>query len=303
MGLMTEPPKETMRGKVVLLTGAASGIGKEAAVKLARAGATVVMTARDRVRGEAVRNEVAGLTGGRVDLLLADLSEMAQVKRLALEFKDRYALLDVLINNAGLWLKKRTFTSEGIETTFAVDYLAPFLLTRMLLDRLQASARARIVNVSSVRHRLATLDLSDLYGEKLADPGKMYGRAKLALVMFTYELARRLRGTRVTANALCPGGVATRIWSRNRDVASRAKSMLAAVLLKTPEQGSRLVHHLAAAPELEGVSAGYFEIPAHFRFVPFNVAETQVRSSPESYDEAKQRALWGKSSALAGLED
>ncbi len=201
----------SMQGKVCLLTGATAGIGKATALGLAQMGATVVMVSRDRARGEAAQAEIKTKSGNAaVDLLLADLSAQQSIRQLAENFQQRYTQLHVLINNAGLFMLRRRTTVDGLEMTFAVDYLAPFLLTNLLLDVLKASAPARIVNVSSNSHEAGYIKLDDLQAEHNYRSMRAYGQAKLAVVLFTYELARRLQGTGVTANCLHPGFVATR---------------------------------------------------------------------------------------------
>ena len=196
-----------MGEKVCLITGATSGIGKATAMGLANMGASVVMVGRDRGRGEAALTEIKEKsTNASVDLMLADLSSQQEIRRLADEFKEAYPRLDVLINNAGLFRSKRITTADGLEMTFAVNHLAYFLLTKLLLDVLKASASSRIVNVSSGDHSNGTIDFDDLQGEKGYKGPKAYSQSKLATVLFTYELARRLEGTGISANCLHPGG-------------------------------------------------------------------------------------------------
>src|SRR5215203_5258725 len=196
-----------MGEKVCLITGATSGIGKATAMGLATMGASVVMVGRDRGRGEAVMAEIKEKSSNAsVDLMLADLSSQEEIRRLTDEFKEAYPRLDVLIINAGLFRGERITTADGLETTFAVNHLAYFLLTKLLLDVLKASAPSRIVNVSSGEQRNGTIDFDDLQGEKGYKGAKAYSQSKLANVLVTYELARRLEGTGVTANCLHPGG-------------------------------------------------------------------------------------------------
>ncbi|MBD0354155.1 MAG: SDR family NAD(P)-dependent oxidoreductase, partial [Rubrobacteraceae bacterium] len=203
-----------MGEKVCLITGATSGIGKATAMGLANMGASVVMVGRDRGKGEAVMAETKEKSGNAsVDLMLADVSSQEEIRRLADEFKEAYPLLDVLINNAGVFRSKRLTTADGIEMTFAVNHLAYFLLTNLLLDVLKASAPSRIVNVSSGEQRNGSIDFDDLQGEKGYKGAKAYSQSKLATVLFTYELARRLEGTGVTANCLHPGVVGTNFGS------------------------------------------------------------------------------------------
>ncbi len=205
----------TMKDKVVMVTGANSGIGKAASLALAKMGATVVMVARSRERGEAARSEIVRKSqNNAVDLLLADLSSLESVRILASEFRKKYSELHVLINNAGLFNQRRSVTIDGYENTFATNYLAPFLLTNLQLDLLKASAPSRIINVSSVGHYNGHINFDDINLEKEYGGWKAYGQSKLALVLFTHELAKKLQGTGVTVNAVHPGTVATNIWSR-----------------------------------------------------------------------------------------
>ncbi len=190
------PLHTSMQGKICLITGANSGIGKATALGLAHMGATVVMVCRDRVKGEAAQAEIKTKSGNNaVDLLLADLTSLQSVRQLAQDFKQRYAHLHVLINNAGVNVLRRRETVDGYEMTFAVNYLAPFLLTNLLLDVLKTNAPSRIVNVSSGAHENANLNLDDLQAEQHYGFMRVYGQSKLALIMFTYELARKMQGT------------------------------------------------------------------------------------------------------------
>src|SRR6266571_796457 len=205
----------SMQGKICMVTGANSGIGKATALALAQMGATVVMVCRDRARGEEARSEITTKSRkNAVDLLQADLSSQQSIRQLVEHFKHRYTQLHVLINNAGAAFTGRRETVDGLEMTFAVNYLAPFLLTNLLLDVLKASAPARIVNVSSNSHEAGYIQMDDLQAEHYRSM-RVYGQAKLAVVLFTYELARRLQGTGVTDNCLHPGFVATHFGQRD----------------------------------------------------------------------------------------
>jgi NAD(P)-dependent dehydrogenase (short-subunit alcohol dehydrogenase family) len=281
-----------MQDKVCLITGAGSGIGKATAVGLARMGATVVMVARDRDRGEEARVEIAAATGNKkVDLMVADLSSQAQVRRLAQEVRTHHAHLHVLINNAGIARTRRTQTVDGVETTFAVNYLAPFLLTNLLLDMLKASAPARIVNVAGDFHRKATIRFDDLMSEHDYDYQRANNQAKLALILFTYELSRRLEGTQVTVNCLHPGPVATDAPLKDPNLSGMAKWMyrLVRVFFLNPEKGAATSIFLASSPDVEGVTGKYF------------IKKKAVKSSPESYDTAIARRLWEVSARLTGI--
>jgi NAD(P)-dependent dehydrogenase (short-subunit alcohol dehydrogenase family) len=284
-----EPSGTPMRGKVCLVTGATSGIGLVTARELARRGARVVLVGRNPARCDAAVQHVRAQTGSEeVEALLADLSSQQQVGGLAAQFRARHARLDVLVNNAGgMWLERR-LTGDGLEMTFAVNHLAYFLLTQLLLEPLRAGAPARVVNVSSEAHRRAAIDFDDLTGERGYSGWRQYCRSKLMNLLFTYELARRLEGSGVTANALHPGWVATGFAGDN-GWRGRLWQTAARLFALSPEQGARTVVYLAAAPEVAGVSGRYF------------VRERPVASSPASYDEAAAKRLWQLSADLARL--
>jgi retinol dehydrogenase-14 len=278
-----------MTGKTVLITGATSGIGKATAMGLASMGASVVMVGRDRGRGEAAMADIKENSGNAsVGLMLADLSSQEQIRRLAHEIKEAYPRLDVLINNAGVIRSERITTAAGLETTFAVNHLAYSLLTNLLLDRLKAGAPSRIVNVASGEQRNGTIDFDDLQGEKGYKGAKAYSQSKLATVLFTYELARRLEGTGVTANCLHPGVVGTNLGS---GVSGAFGFVVRALtpLMKSPEKGAQTSIYLASSPEVEGLSGRYF------------VKKAEARSSNVSYDERIARRLWEVSAELTML--
>jgi retinol dehydrogenase-14 len=278
-----------MSEKICLITGATSGIGKATAMGLANMGASVAMVGRDRDRGEAVMAEIKeGSGNGSVDLMLADVSSQEEIRRLADEFKEAYPRLDVLINNAGVFLSKRITTVDGMETTFAVNHLAYFLLTNLLLDLLKASAPSRIVNVSSGAQSNGTIDFDDLQGEKGYKGTKAYSQSKLANVLFTYELARRLEGTGVTANCLHPGAVKTNFGSGSSGVFGFMVRALRPLMI-SPEKGAETSIYLASSPEVEGLSGRYF------------VKKAEARSSDVSYDERIARRLWDVSAELTNL--
>lgn len=279
-----------MQGKTVLITGATNGIGKEAAKSLARMGAHVVIVGRSREKTQAVLNEIKS-SGGSVDMLLADLSSLDEVRRLATEFKSKYSRLDVLINNAGAFFTSRQESVDGYEMTFALNHLAYFLLTNLLLDVLKDSAPARIVNVSSDAHRGGKLNFDDLQNKANYGRGgfAVYSQSKLANVLFTYELARRLTGTQVTTNALHPGFVATGFGHNNGGLVSLMLSVMQRFVAISEEQGAQTIIYLASSPEVEGVTGQYFD------------KSKSVRSSNESYDEAAARRLWEASEQLVRL--
>lgn len=276
-----------LHGKTCLITGANAGIGKAAAIALARQGARVVLLCRSEARGRAAMAEIERRGGsGSLDLLVADLASQRLIREAAEEYLQRFERLDVLINNAAVlaW-RERQLNEDGLEMTFAVNHLAPFLLTGLLLDRLEECAPARIVTVASGAHRRAELDFDDLQNERDYSPFDAYSRSKLANVYFTYELARRLEGTGVTANCLHPGVVSTALF-RDMTPLLRVLVWLGRPFLLKPESGADTAVYLAAAPEVEGVTGRYFE------------KREQVRSSPVSYDADVARRLWDVSEAL-----
>jgi retinol dehydrogenase 12 len=250
---------QPMHGKVCLVTGATSGIGAVTAEALARQGATTILVARNPTRGAATVERIRQGTGNpQVEVLLADLSAQAEIRRLAREVQSRYPRLDVLVNNAGALFSGREVSADGIEMTWALNHLAYFLLTTLLLDTLRASAPARVVNVSSDAHRHARLRFDDLQGQQDYGGWRAYAQSKLANVLFTYELARRLAGTGVAANAVHPGFVATNFARQNRSLTALLFRALQPVVALSPEQGAETVIYLATAPEVAGVSGQYF---------------------------------------------
>ncbi len=281
----------SMQGKICMVTGANSGIGKATALELAQLGATVVMVCRDRARGEEARSEITTKSrNNAVDLLLADLSSQQSIRQLVENFQQHYTHLHVLINNAGAGaaFTGRRETVDGLEMTFAVNYLAPFLLTNLLLDVLKASAPARIVNVSSNSHEAGYIKLDDLQAEHYKSM-RAYGQSKLAVVLFTYELARRLQGTGVTANCLHPGFVATNFGQRDVGPAVRLLVKLIGSFGASPQEGAKTSIYLASSPEVEGVTGTYF------------VKSIPKRSAAISYDESLQRQLWQQSAKLVNV--
>jgi NAD(P)-dependent dehydrogenase (short-subunit alcohol dehydrogenase family) len=291
---MERPEQEKHGGglgeKVCLITGATSGIGKATAMGLADMGASVVMVGRDRGRGEAALAEIKEKSANvSVHLLLANLSSQEEIHRLADEFKEAYPRLDVLINNAGVFRSDRTTTPDGLETTFAVNHLAHFLLTDLLLDVLKASAPSRIVNVSSGDHASGTIDFDDLQKEKGYKGAKAYSPSKLPNGLFTHELARRLQATGVSDNCLHPGAVIRTKFGSG--VSGVFGFMVRAMgpLMKSPEKGAETSVYLASSPEVEGLSGGYF------------VKKAEARSSEVSHDKRLARRLWEVSAELTNL--
>jgi NAD(P)-dependent dehydrogenase (short-subunit alcohol dehydrogenase family) len=279
-----------MHGKVVLVTGASQGIGKAAAIALARAGASVTVVARNQAKAAAAAAAVRDASGSvAVGSLFAELSSLAEVRRLASEFMARNDRLDVLVNNAGVFVPERHTTVDGREETFAVNHLAPFVLTVALLDLLRRSAPARIVTVSSDAHSRARMHWDDIEFVRTRYAGfRAYGQSKLANLLFTYELARRLEGTGVTANALHPGVVATGFGKTYGGLMSIAVR-LAVPFLLSPDSGAKTTVYAASSPELTGVTGRYF---VRCRAAP---------SSRASYDVASQRRLWALSEELTAL--
>ena len=271
------------------MTGANRGIGRATAQGLAALGARVILVARDKSAGEVAAAEIREATNNRaVDLLTADLSEQAQVRRLAADLLDHCPRIDVLVNNAGLIARHRTVTVDGIETVFAVNHLAYFLLTNLLLDRLKASTPARIVDVASEAHQGHVLDFDDLQLKRGWRPVKAYSLSKLANVMFTYELARRLASSGVTVNCLHPGVIATKLLLDYLPIPSVAQPVTTA-FAGTPEQGADTVLYLAASPDVAGVTGQYF------------ARRQPKKSTAFSYDDASARRLWDESARLTGL--
>lgn len=283
--------EKELQGKVCLITGASGGIGKAAAAGLARMGARVAMVGRSPEKMAAAAQEIHQASGNpAVDCLIADLSSQAEIRRLAQEVKNRYPRLDVLINNAGATFLRRQLSVDGIEMTFALNHLGYFLLTNLLLDFLKSSAPARIINVASSFHLPVRLNFNDLQHQKGYFIALAYARTKLANLYFTYELARRLEGSRVTVNALHPGFVITNIGRNNGWPVSLAMRLVGLISIP-PERGAETILYLAASPEVEGVSGKYF-----YRKQP-------VASSAVSYDREAARRLWEISAALSGLDE
>ena len=283
------PENRPMAGKVCMVTGANSGIGRVTAEELAGMGATVVMVCRNRSKGERALSEMREKTGGSLELLLADFASLDSVRRLAEEFRKTHDSLQVLVNNAGRVGVRRSVTADGFETTFQVNYLSHFLLTRLLLDSLKRGAPSRIVNVSSESHYGGSIPLEDLQLTKGYGVMKAYGQSKLAQVLFTYELSRRLTGTGVTANCLHPGSVATNFgWGALGPFSFIGK--ISRLFLISPAKGAETPVYLASSPEVEGVTGKYFD------------KKMEKRSSEASYDEKLAAKLWEKSSAMVGLD-
>ena len=281
-----------VRGKNILVTGATSGIGLEALVELGRRGARLLLVGRDPRRTEAAVADVKSRSGSaEVSHLLCDFSSQASIRRFAEAALAHHDRLDVLVNNAGGVNKTRRLTEDGIEMTFAVNHLGYFLLTNLLLDRIVRSAPARVVSVASEAHREGTLDFDDLGFERDYRLMRAYGRSKLANVLFSNELARRLAGTGVTSNSLHPGVVATNIWSGAPGWIRPPLQLLSRLFFLSPEKGASPIVHLAASPEAEGVTGQYF---LRHKLVP---------PAPLTQDEAVAKRLWAVSARMVGLPE
>lgn len=273
-----------VKGKVCLVTGATSGIGREIAAGLARMGATVVLSGRDRAKCESAVKEI----GGDTSCLVADLSSQAAVRQLASDFAKEHPALHVLVNNAGIFVAERETTIDGIERTLAVNHLAPFLLTNLLLDSLKSSAPARIVTTSSVAHKGTRMNFDDIQLERSYGGIRAYSQSKLANILFTRELARRLADTQVTANCFHPGGVRTGLM-RGNPLRYRATWAAAGPFMLSPEKGADTGVYLASSPEVEGVTGKYFV-----------KRKEEQPSNAALGDEAASR-LWKLSEELTGL--
>jgi retinol dehydrogenase 14 len=277
-----------LKGRVCVITGATQGIGRAAAEDLVRLGATTVLICRKQADGERIAGELTPLATEPPDVVAADLSSQSSIRAAADRILDRYPRLHVLINNAGVFTHRREETIDGLERQFAVNHLAYFLLTRLLLDRLEAGSPARIINVSSGAHAGAAIDFDDLQGTRAYDGNRAYSQSKLANILFTYELARRLQGTGVTANCLHPGVIATRLLADYMRVPVFGGAV-SRTFGASPRKGAETIVYLASSPEVDGVSGKYF------------VNRKAVASSRQSYDEATARRLWQVSEQLTGL--
>ena len=286
---MTQIPTGPLVGRTVLVTGATGGIGKATALGLATMGADLAITGRDRERTEGAAREIRAAGGRQVDAFVADLSSQSEVRRLANEVLQSLPRIDVLVNNVGGYWNTRQVTADGLERTFALNYLAPFLLTNLLLDRLKQSAPARVVTVSSGAHPAGRIDFDDLQGERSYSGATAYSQSKLATVLFTYELARRLQARAVTANALHPGVVRTSFGAEDPGGAQRLLVPFVRPFLKTPAQGAATSIYLASSPDVEQVTGLYF------------ANSKPKRSSKRSYDEVSAARLWQVSADLVGL--
>lgn len=277
-----------IEGKICLITGANSGIGRATTKGLAEMNARVVMLCRSKERGEKAQKEIVQETGNKnVDLIICDLSSQESIRNFVTVFESKYSSLDILINNAGVMLKRRTLSVDGFEMNFAIHALAPFLLTNFLLDIIKKSAPSRIINVTSAAHKRAKIDFNDLQSEhKKYRLFEVYGTSKLAEMLFTYELSRKLEGTGVTVNAVHPGLVNTNLGREQ----SKFSQWFARKFFKSPEEGAKTSIYLASSPEVEGVSGKYF------------VNKEPQESSEESYNQENAKKLWNKLLELSKLD-
>jgi NAD(P)-dependent dehydrogenase (short-subunit alcohol dehydrogenase family) len=280
----------TMEGRICLITGGTNGIGKSTAQELARLGATVVIVGRNAQKTAQVAEEIRAASGNKnVDTLLADLSSQRDVRRIAGEFKNSYPHLHVLLNNAGGTFLTRQLSVDGIEMTFALNHLAYFLLTNLLLDTIKASAPARIINVSSDAHSGGKIDFDNLQGERSFSSFGPYGNSKLANILFTTELAHRLEGTGVTVNALHPGLVNTGFGKNNPGLLMKIMGAIIPLIARSPEKGAQTSIYLASSPEVQTITGKYF------------VDRKVTQPAPQAADRNVARKLWDISADMVQL--
>jgi NAD(P)-dependent dehydrogenase (short-subunit alcohol dehydrogenase family) len=288
---LKENLQDSMNGKVCLVTGGTNGIGKATGQALAQMGATVVIVGRDvQKTSQVVEGIRAASDNHKVDSLLADLSSQQEVRRLANEFKSKYSQLHVLLNNAGAVFMQRQLSVDGIEMTFALNHLASFLLTDLLLDTIKASTPARIINVSSNAHTTGKIEFDNLQGERNYSP-RAYENSKLANILFTMELAHRLEGTGVTVNALHPGFTATGFAKNNGKVFAALVSIFAPLVARSPAKGAATSIYLASSPSVESITGKYF------------YDSQAIPAAPQATDMVVARKLWDVSSEMVHLAD
>ncbi len=286
----TNPELSNLKDKICIVTGSNSGIGKETALALAEKGARVVMVVRNSEKGENARVEIIQNSGNEsVDLMICDLASLESIRHFTTDFKNKYDSLHVLVNNAGAVFNKRQTTVDGFEQTLAVNYLAPFLLIHELLPLLQSSSPSRVINLTSGVHKRAEVNLEDLQSEQKYKTMKVYGSAKLLVILFTYEIARRLEGSGVTVNAVSPGFVATNLGANS---GSRGYSIMFRIMKRfqlTPKEGAATSVYLATSPEPEGVTGRHF------------AKQQEERSAEISYDTELQKKLWDITVDMLGI--
>ncbi|SHF27832.1 NAD(P)-dependent dehydrogenase, short-chain alcohol dehydrogenase family [Seinonella peptonophila] len=276
--------------KICLITGASSGIGKITAHQLAQQGATIIMVSSNLDRGKQVLNEIQKSTGNQnLAFFQCDLTSQISIHKLVAKVKAAYHHVDILINNAGGLMKSLQMTEEGIEKTFALNHIAPFLLTHLLLDQLKKSSQARIINVTSSGHSVGVFDLDNLNAEKSFNGPFLYVQAKLANILFTYELARRLKETAITVNCLHPGFVQTNFGENANWLYRIFVNRLLKPFMISPEEGAQTTLYLATSNEVKHISGKYF------------VKKKPVKSARKTYDESLAKQLWGISEKLTNL--
>jgi len=280
---------KVLKGKVCMVTGATAGIGIVTAKALAQQGATVIVAGRNKEKSVSTVDQIRKETGNHdVEYILADLSVQKEVRKLADDFKSKFKRLDILVNNAGAIFDKRFETADGLEITFALNHLSYFLLTDLLLDTIKVSAPSRIINVSSDAHKGAKINFDDIQGKKKYGAMRAYGQSKLANILFTYELARKLEGSGVTSNALHPGFVASSFGSNMRG-AFRLILRFLQLFAMSSENGAETSIYLATSPNVANINGKYF------------VKKKEVRTSVKSYDKNIGEKLWKVSEELTNF--
>ena len=275
-----------MKNQVCIITGANSGIGKETALSLAKLGATVILLCRNYERGNiALKSIITESNNKNVELMLCDLSSQNSISDFISKFKNKYDSLNVLINNAGILLNKRTISVDGVENTFAINHLGPFILTNSLLDLLKSSSPSRIINVSSSGHYRANFDLDNMQGEKKYSSFEAYCKSKLYNVLFTYELSRKLAGSNVTVNCLHPGFIPTNLFANSSFFYKAIVKILSPILIDA-KSGSKTSTYLATSKDVENITGKYF------------VKCKPKQSSKISYDKSASKNLWDISEKL-----
>lgn len=281
-----------MDGKICMVTGATSGIGFHTALEVARMGASVIVIGRNQTKCITTVKRIQEESGNSsIEYLFADLSSQSEIRTIASKFYEQHDHLDVLVNNAGGAFLYRKLSVDGIEMTFALNHLAYFLLTNLLIDALKASPKARVVNVSSGSHLNEHLDFNNLQLKKYYNPLRAYGRSKLANILFTYELSRRMAGTHITANAMTPGMVATDIWKKVHPWLTPLIFPVIQRIAQTPLEGAQTSIYLVTSPDLEGITGKYF------------VNKQSIKSDPATYDRNTAQRLWQTSLEMVGLEN